>query len=101
VLGLLSLIVVASLLALAVSAKRAHAVRSLSARITSPPANSVPDTTLTNAQGKKPLAPQAASIVATLTDNITAATKVAPGGTINYTATITNNGVARPREPLM
>jgi len=36
------------------------------------------------------------SIAATLTDNITAATKVAPGLNINYTATITNNGVVSP-----
>ena len=45
-----------------------------------------------------PNAPQAAAIVATLTDNVTAATKVAPGGTINYTATITNNGAASPAD---
>src|SRR5436190_15306112 len=32
-------------------------------------------------------------IVATLTDNIPAATKVPPGGTINYTAVVTNNGL--------
>jgi len=37
-------------------------------------------------------------IVATLTDNVTAATKVAPGGTINYTAVITNNGAASPAD---
>ena len=37
-------------------------------------------------------------IVATLTDNVTAATKVVPGGTINYTATITNNGAASPAD---
>ena len=45
-----------------------------------------------------PSSPQAAVIVATLTDNVTAATKVAPGGTINYTATITNNGAATPAD---
>ena len=92
VLGLLAFAAVAALLVLAVSAKRGHEARSLSAGVASPPANSVPDPALNNSQGKKPLAPQAAVIVATLTDNITAATKVAPGGTINYTATITNNG---------
>ncbi|HSS20394.1 MAG TPA: hypothetical protein VLL54_09995 [Pyrinomonadaceae bacterium] len=47
---------------------------------------------------KHPSAPSAAVIVATLTDNITAATKVAPGGTINYTAVITNNGAAAPAD---
>lgn len=44
------------------------------------------------------VAPEAAVIAATLTDNITAATKVAPGATINYTATITNNGAATPAD---
>jgi hypothetical protein len=45
-----------------------------------------------------PNAPLAANIAATLTDNITLATKVVPGGTINYTATITNNGAASPTD---
>jgi hypothetical protein len=47
---------------------------------------------------KHPNAPAAASIVATLTDNVSAATKVAPGGIINYTAVITNNGAASPAD---
>ena len=47
---------------------------------------------------QQPNAPSAAVIVATLTDNVTAATKVVPGGTINYTATITNNGAASPAD---
>ena len=96
ILGLLSFVAVAVLLALAVSAKRARQA-ALSATVTSPtPANSILNATIANAQGKKPLAPQAAVIVATLTDNVTAATKIAPGANINYTATITNNGAASP-----
>jgi hypothetical protein len=52
------------------------------------------------AQDRKgsPEAPQAAVVTATLTDNVTAATKVAPGGTITYTATITNAGAASPAD---
>jgi hypothetical protein len=45
---------------------------------------------------QQPSAPNAASITATLTDNVAAATKVAPGGTINYTAVITNGGASSP-----
>jgi hypothetical protein len=49
-------------------------------------------------QDKQPQAPTAAVIVATITDNVAAATKVAPGGTINYTAIVTNNGAASPAD---
>ena len=49
-------------------------------------------------QDKQPNAPNAAVIVATLSDNTAAATRVAPGGTITYTATITNNGAASPAD---
>ena len=45
-----------------------------------------------------PNAPTLAVIAATLTDNVTLATKVAPGANINYTATITNNGAASPAD---
>ena len=38
------------------------------------------------------IVPTAASITATKTDNIPQATQVAPGSTINYTVTVTNNG---------
>ncbi|HEY9403901.1 MAG TPA: Ig-like domain-containing protein [Pyrinomonadaceae bacterium] len=38
------------------------------------------------------IVPAAASITATKTDNIPQATQVAPGSTINYTVTVTNNG---------
>ncbi|HEV7743377.1 MAG TPA: DUF4214 domain-containing protein [Pyrinomonadaceae bacterium] len=48
--------------------------------------------------GKQPNAPNAAVITATLTDNIPAATKVVPGGTINYTAVISNTGAASPAD---
>jgi len=42
-----------------------------------------------------PLAP---SIVATMDDGLPAATTVAPGGTINYTVNIRNNGVNSPAD---
>src|SRR5229473_5656826 len=46
-----------------------------------------PLTQLTNRNSLTPLAPMfAPNVTATLTDNITLATKVIPGGTINYTA---------------
>jgi hypothetical protein len=47
-----------------------------------------------DADGQQPLAPNATAITATLDDNVPAATKVAPGGTINYTAVIKNTGTA-------
>src|SRR5258708_36683700 len=47
---------------------------------------------------KQPLAPNAAALAANLTDNVTAATKVAPGANINYTATISNNGAVSPAD---
>jgi hypothetical protein len=43
---------------------------------------------------QQPNAPNATVITATLDDNVAAATKVAPGGTINYTAVIKNTGTA-------
>src|SRR5688572_7437033 len=57
-------------------------------------------TTFTNAPIPKPApeppAPLAPAIVATLDDGLPAATTVAPGGTINYTATITNTASNNP-----
>ncbi|HSS22809.1 MAG TPA: hypothetical protein VLL54_22235 [Pyrinomonadaceae bacterium] len=48
--------------------------------------------------GKQPNAPSAAVIGVTVTDNVTAATKVAPGANINYTAVVTNSGAASPAD---
>jgi hypothetical protein len=45
-----------------------------------------------------PSSPLSPVITATLTDNIAAATKVASGGQINYTATVTNSGVNSPAD---
>ncbi len=77
-----------AMLHLGVSARRAI-------RATNSPTSSLSNKSNTEQQ---PQAPDAAVIVATLTDNIAAGTKVAPGGTINYTATITNNGAASPAD---
>ena len=50
-----------------------------------------PLTRIANRRTMTPMSPMFAPVVtATLTDNITAATKVIPGGTINYTAVISN-----------
>lgn len=83
VIGLVVFVAIATLLVLAVSAKRARQRASLFANVASPhPANSVRDAALKNTQGKKPLAPTAAVIVATLSDNVTAATRIVPGANI-------------------
>jgi uncharacterized repeat protein (TIGR01451 family) len=44
--------------------------------------------------GNSPLAPQAASVTASLTDDITLANKKNPGDTITYTAIINNDGAS-------
>ena len=93
-LTLVSLVAVAALLSFAVSANRAN--RAAKARAELANTKSAINPTVQN--DKQPLAPNAAIIVGTLTDNVAAATKVAPGGTINYTATITNNGAASPAD---
>src|SRR5207245_1718795 len=91
-LTLISLAVASGLLALAASASR-----KANSSTTVSPLNHAPD-----ARATKPLtriasrstltsmAPFVPIVTATLTDNITAATKVIPGGTINYTAVISN-----------
>ena len=94
-LTLVSLIAVAALLSFAVSANRAN--RAAKARAEQA-ANTKSAINPTVQNDKQPNAPNAAVIVATLSDNTPAATKVAPGGTINYTATITNNGAASPAD---
>lgn len=48
--------------------------------------------------GKQPNAPSAAVVAATLTDNVPAATKIAPGANINYTAVISNTGAVSPAD---
>jgi hypothetical protein len=93
-LTLVSLVAVAALLSLAVSANKANrAAKARAEQVTNAKSAINP-----LVQDKQPNAPAAAVIVATLTDNTAAATKVAPGGTINYTATVTNNGAASPAD---
>src|SRR6476646_5807088 len=90
-LTLISLVVVGALLGIAASANRKNRTQfrtELSANTKSAINPLV--------QEKQPNAPNAAVIVATLTDNTAAATRVTPGSTINYLATITNNGAASP-----
>ena len=94
-LTLISLVAVAALLGIAASANKAH--RAAKAR-TEQAANAKSAIVVTSSGDKQRLAPAAASISATLTDNLAAATKVAPGGTINYTAVITNAGVSSPAD---
>src|SRR6476661_11072663 len=93
-LTLVSLIAVAMLLSFAVSANRAN--RAAKGRAEQPANAKSAINPLV--QEKEPNAPNAAVIVATLTDNTAAATRVTPGSTINYLATITNNGAASPAD---
>jgi len=90
-LTLVSFIAVAALLGIAASANKANRVAKARAEQA---ANAKSAIMVTGSGDKQQLAPTAASITATLSDNVTPATKVVPGGTINYTATITNNGTA-------
>jgi hypothetical protein len=92
---LASLIGVVLVLCIGSSAKRNTNARSRQARQIPNPVFGI---NLLAQNNKQPQSPQAAVITATLTDNVTAATKVAPGGTINYTASITNNGAASPAD---
>jgi len=93
-LTLVSLVAIAALLSFAVSANRAN--RAAKARAEQ--AANAKSAINPLVQEKQPNAPNAAVIVGTLTDNLPAATKVAPGGTLNYTATVTNNGAASPAD---
>jgi type II secretory pathway pseudopilin PulG len=94
-LTLVSFIAVAALLGIAASANKANRVAKARAEQA---ANAKSATMVTGSGDKQQLAPTAASITATLSDNVTPATKVVPGGIINYTATITNNGAASPAD---
>ena len=94
-LTLVSLVAAAALLSFAVSANKAN--RAAKARAEQV-ANTKSAINPTVQNDKQPNAPTAAVIVAALSDNTAAATKVTPGSTINYTATITNNGAASPAD---
>jgi len=89
-LTLLSFVAVATLVSYGVSARRANRAAALQL------INKAAAQPATKAQDKNPNAPDAAAMTATLTDNT--ATAVAPGGTINYTAVITNSGAASPAD---
>jgi hypothetical protein len=95
-LTLVSFVAVAAVLGIAASANKANrAAKALQARQTQ--ATQVVASKsgiIKNSDGQQPLAPNATVITATLDDNVAAATKVAPGGTINYTAVIKNTGTA-------
>jgi hypothetical protein len=93
-LTLISFVAVAALLGIAASANKAN--RNAKARAEAANTKSGINPSVQN--DKQSNAPTAAVITATLTDNVTAATKVAPGGTINYAAVITNNGAATPAD---
>jgi hypothetical protein len=94
-LSLVSFLAVAALLGIAASASKANRAAKARAELAANTKSAInPGVEI----DKQPLAPAAAVIVATLTDNVAAATKVAPGGVINYTATVTNNGAASPAD---
>lgn len=95
-LTLVSFVAVAALLGIAASANKSNRAAKARTERAANTKSAINPSLLGDKQG--PLAPSAAVIVATLTDNVTAATKIAPGGTVNYTATITNNGAASPAD---
>src|SRR6266480_4234636 len=94
-LTLIAFVAVAAMLGIAASANRANRAARAHAALA---ANSKAAINPSVQNDKQPQAPLAPSMTATLTDNVTAATKVVPGGTINYTAVITNNGAASPAD---
>jgi hypothetical protein len=93
-LTLVSFVAVAAMLAIAASANRANRARARAEQAANSKAAINPNVQ----NGKQPNAPTAAVITATVTDNVTAATKIAPGANINYTAVVTNNGAASPAD---
>jgi hypothetical protein len=95
-LTLVSFVAVAALLGVAASANKSSRTGKSRAGQAANTKSAINPSVENDKQG--PAAPSAAVIVATLTDNVTAATKIAPGGMINYTATITNNGAASPAD---
>ncbi len=92
-LTLLSFVAVAAVVSFGVSARRANRAAALKAYNSKAASIAQP---ATSAQDKSPNAPDAATITATLTDNTAVA--VAPGGTINYTAVISNAGAVSPAD---
>ena len=93
-LTLVAFVVVAALLGIAASANKANRAAKAQARQAEQTANSKSAINPLIQNDKQQQAPNLAAITATLTDNVTLATKVAPGGTINYTAVITNTAAA-------
>jgi hypothetical protein len=94
-LTLVSFVAVAALLGIAASANKAN--RAAKARAAQA-ANAKAGINPVVQSDKQPLAPTAASVTATLSDNLTPATKVAPGAIINYTAVINNGGASSPTD---
>jgi len=92
-LTLVSFVAVAALLGIAASANKANRTGKAA---TNDGANSQNAKSSVIPVTQDPNAPNVAAITATLTDNVAPATKVAPGGTINYTAVITNGGATSP-----
>jgi len=88
-LTLVSFVAVAALIGVAASANKANRAAKARAEQSANTKSGISPALLNDKQPNAPLAP---AMVATLSDNITAATTVAPGANINYTATITNNG---------
>ncbi|MGH9929338.1 MAG: beta strand repeat-containing protein, partial [Pyrinomonadaceae bacterium] len=93
-LTLVSFVAVAAMLGIAASANKANRAAKAQARQAEQAANSKSAINPLVQNGKQQQAPTLAAITATLTDNVTLATKVVPGGTINYTAVITNTAAA-------
>src|SRR5438045_5627829 len=92
-LTLVSLVAVAALLGIAASANRANRAAKAHAEQA---ANAKAAVNPSVQNGKQTNAPNAVTISGTITDNVTAATKIAPGANINYTAVVTNSGAVSP-----
>jgi hypothetical protein len=88
-------LVAVAALSFAVSANKANRAAKARAELAATAKSGINPSVLSDKQRN---APTAAVITATLSDNVTAATKVAPGGTINYTAVISNTGAASPAD---
>ena len=95
-LTLVSFVAVAAVLGIAASANKANReAKALQARqVEATQAVAAKPVVIKNSNGQQPLAPNAATVTATLSDNVASGSKVVPGGTINYTAVISNAGVS-------
>jgi hypothetical protein len=95
-LTLVSFVAVAAVLGIAASANKANreakALKALQVEATQTVA--AKPVVIKSSSGQQSLAPNAATVTATLSDNVASGSKVPPGGTINYTATISNAGVS-------